>query len=316
MIEKDSKIYIAGHTGLAGSAILNSLKKNNYNNLIYSTSSEIDLTNQRDVYDYFDLELPEYVFLAAAKVGGIKSNITYPADFIRVNLQIQTNIISACHKFNIRKLIFLGSSCVYPRNCKQPMLEEYISTGEFEPTNKSYAIAKLAGIEMCQSYNKQYSTNYISIMPPNLYGPNDNFSLENGHVLSSLIRKIYEANVKRLDYITLWGSGNARREFMYVEDFAECVFYLANILDSNVCDLINIGVGYDISIYELAKLISNIIGFRGYIVFDNTKLDGMPQKLLDITKLNNLGWKSKVTLKEGLSKAYQWFSKNYPIIRR
>jgi GDP-L-fucose synthase len=308
-VDKNSKIYIAGHTGLVGSAITRCLKQNGYNNLIYKDIKELDLTREADVYGYFEAEKPEYVFLAAAKVGGIYANNTYPADFIFINLKIQNNIIDAAYRNNVKKLLFLGSSCIYPKLAPQPMKEEYLLTGLLEPTNEPYAIAKIAGIKMCQSYNRQYGTSYISVMPTNLYGPHDNFNLQNSHVLPALIRKFHEAKEKKQKEVVVWGTGKPRREFLYVEDLADACVYLIN--NYNDSEIINIGVGEDVSIHELAELIRETVGFEGQITYDSTKPDGTPQKLLDVSRLHNTGWNHKTSLREGIKMSYEWFKENY-----
>jgi len=304
---KTSKIYIAGHTGLAGSSIYRLLKKQGYNNLITRTHKQLDLLNQNKVFQFFGKERPDYIFLAAAKVGGILANSKYPASFVYENLQVQNNVIHSAYLAKVKKLLFLGSSCIYPRDCAQPIKEEYLLTSALEPTNEPYAIAKIAGIKMCQSYNKQYGTNFISLMPTNLYGQGDNFDLENSHVLAALIRKIYEAKKKNIKKLTLWGTGNPRREFLYVDDLAEAsVFLMQNYNDSKI---VNIGTGKDISIYELAQKIKNIIGYRGKIEFDKINPDGTPQKLLDVSFANKLGWQHKIELDEGLKMAIENYTK-------
>jgi len=305
-VEKDSKIYIAGHRGLVGSALVRKLTEMGYMNLIARTHAELDLTRQRDVEDFFDKERPEYVFLAAAKVGGILANNTYPAEFIYSNIVVQSNVIHSSYLFGVKKLLFLGSSCIYPRDCPQPMKEEYLLSGYLEPTNEPYAVAKIAGIKMCQSYNRQYGTNYISVMPTNLYGPNDNFDLQNAHVLPALIRKFHEAKVADQKEVVVWGTGSPRREFLYIEDLADaCVFFMNNY---NSSEIINIGVGKDISIRELALMVKEIVDYNGELVFDTSKPDGTPRKLLDVSKLSSLGWKAKTSLEEGIKKTYEWYA--------
>ena len=305
-MEKDSKIYIAGHRGLVGSALVRKLTEMGYMNLIARTHAELDLTRQRDVEDFFDKERPEYVFLAAARVGGILANSTYPADFIYSNIVVQSNVIHSSYLFGVKKLLFLGSSCIYPRDCPQPMKEEYLLSGYLEPTNEPYAVAKIAGIKMCQSYNRQYGTNYISVMPTNLYGPNDNFDLQNAHVLPALIRKFHEAKVADQKEVVVWGTGSPRREFLYIEDLADaCVFFMNNY---NSSEIINIGVGKDISIRELALMVKEIVDYNGELVFDTSKPDGTPRKLLDVSKLSSLGWKAKTSLEEGIKKTYEWYA--------
>jgi len=307
-MEKNSKIYVAGHKGLAGSAITRKLIALGYTNLIFRTFEELDLMDQKATADFFATEKPEYVFLAAAKVGGIKANEDYPADFIFQNLQIQSNIISNAHKNGVKKLLFLGSSCIYPRDCAQPIKEEYLMTGPLEKTNEAYAIAKIAGIKMCQAYNKQYGTKFISVMPTNLYGPNDNFDLESSHVLPALLRKFHDAKVENKNEVVMWGSGSPMREFLHVDDLADACVHLMNVYDGS--EIVNIGTGIDIKIIDLANLIKKIVGFEGQIVKDETKPDGTPQKLLDVSKLHSLGWQPKTDLKEGLRITYEWFLKN------
>lgn len=308
-MNKNSKIFVAGHKGLVGSAIIRNLKDNNYHNIITHSKNELDLTNQNKVATFFQIEKPEYVFLAAAKVGGINANNLYPADFIMENLLIQCNIINSCYQYNIKKLLFLGSSCIYPKNCPQPIKEEYLLTGPLEPTNEAYALAKISGLKMCQYYNKQYQTNYISVMPTNLYGPNDNFDLKNSHVIPAMIKKFHEAKLNNKKYVEIWGSGNPLREFLYVDDMADCcVFLMENYHDSS---FLNIGTGKDIRIVELATLVKKIVDFKGDIKFNHQMPDGSPQKLLDISKLNCLGWHYQTELKAGIEKTYTWYKKNY-----
>ena len=305
-MEKNSKIYVAGHRGLVGSAIVRALQKNNFTNLITRTHDELDLLNQKDVYDFFNTEKPAYVFLAAAKVGGIMANKTYPADFIYQNLQVQSNVIDAAHRHQVEKLLFLGSSCIYPKLAPQPIKEEYLLTGPLEPTNDAYAIAKIAGIKMCQAYRKQYGDNFISVMPTNLYGENDNFDLETSHVLPALIRRLHEAKVNNFPNVTLWGSGTPRREFLYVDDMAEACLHLMNTY--NEPEIVNIGTGEDITIKELAETIKDVVGFEGEINWDTTKPDGTPRKLLDVSKLHSLGFKHKISLMEGVQRTYGWYT--------
>lgn len=308
-MKETAKIFIAGHRGLVGSAIVRMLMKNGYRNLLLKTRQELDLTNQRAVEEFFMQEKPEYVFLAAAKVGGIMANKNYPADFIYNNLAIQTNIIHNAYLSNVKKLLFLGSSCIYPRTCSQPIKEEYLLSGELETTNKAYAIAKIAGITKCQSYNEQYGTDFISLMPTNLYGPNDNFDLENSHVLPAMLIKFHLAKTNNMPHVILWGTGNAQREFLYVDDLAEaCLFLMMNHSGS---DIINVGTGEDVTIKELAEKIKNVVGYEGEIIWDTTKPDGTPRKLLDVGKLHTLGWKHSTSLDEGISSTYVWFKKNY-----
>jgi GDP-L-fucose synthase len=304
----NAKIYVAGHRGLVGSAIVRKLEEKGYSNLVYRTSKQLDLTDKEQVCAFFEQEKPEYVFLAAAKVGGIVANNAYPADFIRDNLLIQTNVIDTAYRTGVKKLLFLGSTCIYPKFAPQPMNEDALLTGILEPTNEPYAIAKIAGIKMCESYNRQYGTNYISVMPTNLYGPNDNFDLETSHVLPALIRKFHEAKIANAPVVEVWGTGNPRREFLYSDDLADAVIYLMNNYEGN--QFINIGVGKDISIKELAEKIKEIVGFKGDIVFNPSKPDGTPRKLVDVTKLNELGWQASISLDEGLKRAYEWFLNN------
>jgi len=310
-MDKKSKIYVAGHKGLVGSALVRKLTQLGYTNLVVRTHAELDLTRQRDVEDFFEKERPEYVFLAAAKVGGILANNTYPAEFIYSNVMVQSNVIHSSYLSGVKKLLFLGSSCIYPRDCPHPMREEYLLSGYLEPTNEPYAIAKIAGIKMCQSYNRQYGTNYISVMPTNLYGPNDNFDLQNAHVLPALIRKFHEAKVAmqqagvEIKEVVIWGTGFPRREFLYVDDLADACVFLMNNYDGS--EIINIGVGKDISIKELALMVKEIVGYDGEIGFDISKPDGTPRKLLDVSKLSSLGWQAKTSLKEGIEKTYRWY---------
>ena len=351
----NSRIYIAGHNGLVGSAILRKLKAEGYSKLITRSHRELDLLRQEEVETFFNSEKPEYVFLAAAKVGGIFANNTYPAQFIYNNIMIQANVINAAYHSSVKKLLFLGSSCIYPRECPQPMKEEHLLSGKLEPTNEPYAIAKIAGIKMCQSYNRQYGTQFISVMPTNLYGPGDNFALETSHVLSALIRKFHEAKVgstnklevggmrseekddrgwmhevggqsdgnqiclkpqaegssnlqQACDCVTVWGSGEPRREFLYVDDLSDACLFIMKRYNEN--EIINIGAGKDISIKELAEMIRGIVGFEGQIRFDHSKPDGMPQKLLDVSKLKTLGWWSGISLREGIERTYRWYVEN------
>ncbi|MGC8927278.1 MAG: GDP-L-fucose synthase family protein [Myxococcota bacterium] len=310
-MERDARIYIAGHRGLAGSAILRRLESLGYKNFILKSHSELDLTDQKKVDEFFDINRPDYVFLAAAKVGGILANSTYPADFIYQNLAIETNVIHSAYKYNVKKLLFLGSSCIYPKLAPQPLKEEYLLSGYLEPTNQSYAVAKIAGIIMCNSYNFQYKTNFISVMPTNLYGPNDNFNLETSHVIPALIRKFVEAKQNGSKTVTVWGSGNVRREFLHCDDFADaCVFLMQNFDAKDLEPFINIGSGVDITIKELAYLIAKIVEFNGEIHFDTTKPDGTPQKLLDVSRINKLGFRYKISLEEGLKSTIKWFIEN------
>lgn len=304
-MEKVSKIYVSGHRGLVGSAIVRRLQQSDYTRLILKAHDELDLTRQSEVEDFFYQEKPEYVFLAAAKVGGIWANATYPADFIFNNIMIQTNIIHASYLHGVKKLLFLGSSCIYPKHCPQPMKEEHLLSGYLEPTNEPYAVAKIAGIKMCQAYNRQYRTRYVSAMPTNLYGPGDNFDLETSHVLPALIRKLHEAKMNHDKSVDIWGSGVPRREFLYVDDLAEACLFLMENYDEN--DIINVGVGKDLTIRELAEMIGKIVGFEGELFFDPTKPDGTPLKRLDISRLSALGWEAKTPLKEGIKRSYEWY---------
>ena len=313
-MNKDDKIYVAGHRGLVGSAIVRNLQANGYSNILCRTSKELDLKNQAAVDAFFAEEKPDYVFLAAAKVGGIHANDTYPADFIRDNLQIQTNVIDAAWRNSIKKLLFLGSSCIYPKFAPQPMKEEYLLTGELEPTNEWYAVAKIAGIKMCQAYKKQYGFNAISIMPTNLYGPGDNFNLENSHVLPALIRKFHDAKERGDKAVEVWGTGSPRREFLHVDDMADASVYLMNNYDGT--DIVNIGVGEDVTIRELAELVKDIVGFNGSLLFDSAKPDGTPRKLLDVSRLHAIGWKANISLSDGVSQTYRWYLDNIESFRR
>jgi len=312
-MNKQDKIYIAGHRGLVGSAILRNLKNKGFTNFILRTSKELNLTSQLEVDQFFEKEKPDYVFLAAAKVGGILANDTYPADFIRENLQIQTNVIDSAYRNDTRKLLFLGSSCIYPKFAPQPMKEEHLLTGELEPTNEWYAIAKIAGIKMCQAYKKQYGFNAISIMPTNLYGPGDNFNLENSHVMPALIRKFHDAKINKLPEVEVWGSGTPRREFLHVDDMADASVYLME--NYNGFDFVNIGVGEDVSIKELAESVKSVVGYDGELIFDASKPDGTPRKLMDVSKLNEAGWKAETSLVDGITSTYEWFLSNNKEIR-
>jgi GDP-L-fucose synthase len=333
IMEKDTRIYVAGHRGLVGSAILRKLKGEGYTKLITRPHKDLDLMLQAEVEAFFKTERPEYVFLAAAKVGGILANNTYPAEFIYQNLMIETNVIHAAYSAGVKKLLFLGSSCIYPRECSQPMKEEYLLSGKLEPTNEPYAIAKIAGIKMCQSYNRQYGTHFISVMPTNLYGPGDNFDLETSHVLPALIRKFHEAKIrsqksevrdqreevrgKKLensDSVTIWGTGTPRREFLHVDDLADACVFLMKRYDEG--EIINIGIGKDITIRELAELIQGIVEFKGSIQYDSSKPDGNLRKLLDVSRLRSLGWKPKIALREGIEMTYRWYTeKQVPKMR-
>lgn len=304
-MNKHSKIYVAGHSGLVGSAIVRVLSNNGYSNLILRKRSELDLTNQKEVNKFFSNEGPNYVFLAAAKVGGILANSKYPADFIFENLTIQTNIIHAAYSSNVDKLLFLGSTCIYPKMAEQPIKEESLLTGSLEETNEWYAIAKIAGIKLCQAYQKQYGCNFISAMPTNLYGPGDNFDINNSHVLAALIRKFHDAKLGDKPFVEVWGTGRPRREFMHVDDCADACLYL--MLEKNNESITNVGVGKDISILELANLVKKIVGYNGGIVFDIFKPDGTPQKSIDVSKLITIGWQPKISLAQGIENTYQWY---------
>ena len=300
-MDSNSKVYVAGNTGLVGSAIVRMLHMRGYTNIISSPSYRWDLRNQQDVEDFFRINEPEYVYLAAAKVGGIVANRDYPGHFIYDNLMIQSNIIHAARKYGVKKLLFLGSSCIYPKMCEQPIKEEYLMTGPLEPTNDAYAIAKIAGIKMCQAYRKQYGFNAISVMPTNLYGPNDNFDLESSHVLPAMIRRFYEENNK----VTLWGDGSARREFLHADDLAEACFVCMRDYDSS--EIINVGTGTDVTIKELAETVADVVGFAGEIEWDTSKPNGTPRKLLNVDKIKALGWEPKIELKDGIEKTYRWY---------
>jgi len=308
-VKKTDKIYIAGHRGMVGSAIVRKLQKEGFNNLLLRTSAELDLRNQQAVADFFQQENPDYVFLAAAKVGGILANNTYRAEFIYDNIMIQSNIIHNSWATGVKKLMFLGSSCIYPKMAPQPLKEDYLLTGPLEYTNEPYAIAKIAGIKMCDSYRDQYGCNFISVMPTNLYGPNDNYSLETSHVLPALIRKFHEAKLQNEPSVTMWGTGQPRREFLHADDLADACYFLMQ--NYNEPGLINIGTGEDITIKELGLLIKDVIGYTGSIENDLSKPDGTPRKLMDVQKLNNLGWKASIGLREGIEKVYREFSQLY-----
>ncbi|MDU3351668.1 GDP-L-fucose synthase [Clostridium sp.] len=308
-MNKDSKIYVAGHRGLVGSAIVRELNKKGYINIIGKTHKELDLMDSVAVENFFKEERPEYVFLAAAKVGGIYANSTYPADFIFENLQIQNNVIGNSHKYGVKKLMFLGSSCIYPKMCPQPIKEEYLLSGYLEETNEAYALAKISGLKMCQYFNKQYGTNFISVMPTNLYGPYDNFHPEHSHVMPALIRRFHEAKVNGAKEVVVWGSGKPLREFLYSEDMADACIYLMENYEGN--DFFNIGTGKEITIKGLAELIKEVVGYGGEIVWDSSKPDGTPRKLLDVSRLESQGWKYKMELKDGVKEAYEWYLENY-----
>ncbi len=307
-MEKESKIYVAGHRGLVGSALLRQLQSQGYTNLVTRTRDEMDLMIFEDVHDFFERERPDYVFLAAAKVGGIFANNTQGADFIYENLVIQNNVVKSAHDFKVKKLLFLGSSCIYPRECPQPIKEEYFLDGKPEPTNIPYAAAKIAGILMCQAFHKQYNDNFISVMPTNLYGPNDNFNPVTSHVFPALIRKFHEAKMNNAPAVIVWGTGMPKREFLHVDDLASACVFLMNTYDQP--DIVNIGTGEDVNIKEFAEMVKGVAGYEGEIVWDTSKPDGMPRKLLDVTKVNGLGWKATIELREGIEKTYQWYSEN------
>lgn len=317
-MNKADKIYVAGHRGMVGSALLRALESAGYTSLLFRTHAELDLTNQSAVYSFFEAEKPDYVFLAAAKVGGILANNTYPADFIRGNLLIQTNVIDAAYKAGVKRLLFLGSSCIYPKDCPQPIKEEYLLTGPLEPTNRPYALAKIAGVEQCWAYNRQYGTQFLAAMPTNLYGPGDNFDLQSSHVLPALIRKFHEAKISGSSTVTVWGSGKPKREFLYSDDLAKACLHLMNLpedaysklLIDDAPPLINVGCGEDLSIADLAELVKGIVGFKGEIILESTKPDGTMRKLQDISKMKSLGWSPVVSLEAGISKVYSEYAKS------
>ena len=310
-MNRESKVYVAGHRGLVGSAIVRRLQEDGYKNILTRTRAELDLTDRRAVDEFFAAERPEYVFVAAAKVGGILANATYPADFLRENLYVELNVIEAAQQHGAEKLLLLGSSCIYPKFAPQPMKEEYLLTGELEPTNEAYAIAKIAGIKLCDAYRAQHSADFISCMPTNLYGPGDNFDLQNSHVLPALIRKFHEAQENGEPTVTVWGTGSPRREFLYVDDLADaCVFLMHEYAQAGT---INVGVGEDLSIAELAALVREVVGYEGEIVHDTSKPDGTPRKLLDVGKLKNLGWWAKTPLREGVERTYDWYLGTLPV---
>ena len=305
MMQKDAKIYVAGHKGLVGSAIMRCLEQHGYENVIFRSHAELDLRNQEAVNRFFEQEKPEYVFLAAAKVGGIWANSQAPADFCYDNLLISANVIHASYTHNIKKLLFLGSSCIYPKMAPQPIKEEYLLTGALEPTNEGYALAKISGMQLCKFYRRQYGCDFISAMPTNLYGINDNFDLTSSHVLPALIRKFHEAKVQGKSEVVLWGTGKVLREFLYVDDLADALLHLMNHYSAE--SHVNVGTGEDLSIHDLAKLVKEVVGFDGEIVYDPTKPDGTPRKLLDVSLLHNAGWYHKTSLREGIEKVYHWF---------
>jgi GDP-L-fucose synthase len=299
------KVYVAGHRGLVGSALVRRLEGEGFENLVLQTRAELDLTDREATFRFFERERPQYVFHAAAKVGGIMANSSYPADFIRENLAVALNVVEAAHRFGTEKLLFLGSSCIYPKLAPQPIREEYLLTGELEPTNEPYAVAKIAGIKLCQSYNRQYGTRFISVMPTNLYGPGDNFDLNTSHVLPALIRKFHDAKVAGEPEVVVWGTGAPRREFMHVDDLADACVHLMRTYEGS--DIVNVGVGEDVSIRELAELVGDVTGFAGRIAFDTSKPDGTPRKLLDVSRLAGLGWKARTPLRDGVESTYRWY---------
>ncbi len=325
-MKKESKIYVAGHRGLVGSAIIRQLDSAKYQNIVTRTHSELDLTEQPEVRDFFSEEKPEYVFLCAAKVGGILANNSYPAEFIHQNLAIQTNVIHESYVAGVKRLLFLGSSCIYPRECPQPMKEEYLLTGPLESTNRPYAVAKISGIEMCWSYNRQYGTEYLAIMPTNLYGPGDNYNLETSHVLPALIRKMHDAKISDANSVSVWGTGNAEREFLYSDDLGGAAIFLMNLSRADFAaisgrdssdgsdslpPLVNIGVGKDLTIRELVDVVKEVVGFKGNVVWDTSKPDGTPKKLLDVSRMNELGWKANTELRQGIKLAYKDYLEDY-----
>jgi GDP-L-fucose synthase len=310
----DSKIFVAGHRGLVGSAIVRELQKLGYNNIVTRTREELDLMDVVKVKDFFMKEKPEYVFLAAAKVGGIQANSTYIADFTYQNLQIQNNIIHSSYLVGVRRLLFLGSSCIYPKFSTQPIKEEYLLTGHLEETNYGYAIAKIAGVKMCEAYRAQYGCDFVSAMPTNMYGPGDNFDLNNSHVLPALIRKFHDAKMENKPFVEVWGTGKPKRELLYSDDLANaCVFIMNN---ENIKEMVNVGTGEDISIANLADLVKKIVGYNGEIKFDTSKPDGTPRKVLDVSKINSYGWTAKTSLEDGINKMYNWFKQNYEIAKK
>ncbi len=307
-MKKESKIFVAGHRGLVGSAIVRKLKSDGFTNFVLPTRADVDLTRQSEVEKFFDSERPEYVFLSAAKVGGIHANNIYPADFIYQNMMIQNNVIHSSYSFGAKKLLFLGSSCIYPKFAPQPMKEEHLLTGALEPTNEAYAIAKISGMKMAEFFNKQYGANFISAMPTNLYGPGDNYDLQNSHVLPALIRKFHEAKEENKSFVEIWGTGKPKREFLFVDDLAAaCVFLMQHY---NEVGFVNVGTGEDVSISELVEIVKNIIGYNGELKYNSDKPDGTPRKLLDVSKINALGWKAQVSLEEGIRKTYQVYKES------
>ena len=312
-MDTHAKVYVAGHNGLVGSAIIRALQDRGFDNLVLRSSQELDLRRQQAVDAFFAAEKPDYVFLAAAKVGGIHANNTYRAEFLYDNLMIEANVIHSAYQHQVNKLLFLGSSCIYPKLCSQPMKEEYLLTGCLEPTNEPYAIAKIAGLKLCENYARQYGVNFISAMPTNLYGINDNFDLANSHVLPALMRKFHEAKANNAPTVTIWGTGTPLREFLYVDDLADALLFLMDHYDEP--DFLNVGTGQEISIKELALTLKAVVGYEGTLTFDASKPDGTPRKLLDVSRLNTAGWQAETQLKEGIEKTYAWFAKNYSSIR-
>ena len=312
VMRKTNKIYVAGHRGLVGSALMQKLTTLGYQNAIHRTHAELDLTHQAAVETFFSKEKPEYVFLAAAKVGGIHANNTYRGDFIYQNLAIQLNVLESARRHGVKRLLFLGSSCIYPRDCPQPMRESYLLSSYLENTNEPYAVAKIAGIKMCEAYNAQYQTDFISVMPTNLYGVHDNFDIENSHVLPALMRKIHTAKCENLASVTIWGSGQPKREFLHADDLADACVFLMEQQQSP--EIVNIGSSQEITIQALAELLCEVIGYRGHLIFDPTKPDGTPRKLLDISKMSAMGWRAKISLREGIQRTYQWYCETQPII--
>ncbi|MBL1274672.1 MAG: GDP-L-fucose synthase [Ectothiorhodospiraceae bacterium] len=316
-MDADAKIYVAGHRGLVGSAIVRLLEQRGFNDIVTKTHVELNLTNQSEVQSFFATEKPEYVVLAAAKVGGIHANNTYPAEFIYQNMMIEANVVDAAYRNGVERLLFLGSTCIYPKAVAQPMREDALLTGILEPTNEPYALAKIAGIKLCESYNRQYGTDYRSVMPTNLYGPNDNFHPENSHVIPALIRRFHVAKIKKDKQVTIWGSGNAMREFLYVNDMAAASLFILGLDVSVYCgntlptlSHINVGTGVDVTIRELAETMRSVVGFNGELIYDETKPDGAPRKLTDVTRINSMGWEYKINLKQGLEYTYRWYQDN------
>lgn len=312
-MDKTAKIYVAGHNGLVGSAIVRTLKDRGYTNLLLKSSKELDLRSQADVKAFFEAERPDYVFLAAAKVGGIQANNTYRASFLYDNLMIEANVIHSAYQTGVKKLLFLGSSCIYPKLAPQPMKEEHLLTGLLEPTNEPYAIAKIAGLKLCENYCRQYGVSFISAMPTNLYGINDNFDLANSHVLPALMRKFHEAKLAGRPTVEVWGSGTPLREFLYVDDLADGLLFLMNHYDG--VDFVNIGTGQEVSIKELAHLVQSAVGYEGDLTFDSSKPDGTPRKLMDVSRINNLGWQARTSLEQGIESTYEWFKLHYESLR-